>query len=237
MHIVLIDRTFHLPEEEPDEDDPDYYLYRAGRTMVDEGHQVTILSGDAARPAAAGGGWITLRQREGLVWLRYTPHLFFYGFGSGHISCSNPGSRNSSIPVHRFTRWATGQVKNLPRAGLILVVVSCLADCRPVLPLRRSERVPLVLAVRRPLAPAVRTAEGTKAAGRRWQPFPAYTLHLARRTYREAEAVIALNEASAREAQDLAVAGKRLFCPAADGSGTILPEQYSALLRSYTVKK
>ncbi len=179
--------------------------------MVNRGHQVTVLAGGDDPSAGAGGGRITLLQRDGLAVIRYTPRRRLPG------------------PVRRFARWAAGQGKNLPRPGLILAAVSCLADCLPALYLRRFYRVPLVLEVRRPLV------EVAGAAGiRRWKPFLACDLRRRRRAYHEPDAVIALNESVAQEARDQEAGGRRPLCLTANGPAEVSLEHYAAVLRVYT---
>ncbi len=219
LHIVMIDRTFSLPADQSGANNPEdqapagpscepySHLYATGRAMLRDGRRVTVLTGGGCAPDGGGTGRITLFQHQGLAIICYDPY------------------RKRSVSARRFARWATGQVDKLPRPALILVAVSSLGDCCPVVSLSRFDRVPLVLEVRRPLLPT------TGLLGRK--PFPTCARHFCRRVYRKAETVIALSEAAAREAQDLQTgAGRELLCPAANNGAVVLADLYTTVLRA-----
>lgn len=131
MHINIIAQQLKLSESEVDR------LVRLGRLLVEEQHDVTIITGSSSMNLNLGNKKIALVYEKGM----------------SVIVLNAPGDQEAGklkkiISYLRFAYLAGRQGKMLPKPDLILALAPPLTAVKPALELSEHYKVPLVVDMR-----------------------------------------------------------------------------------------
>lgn len=132
LHILILDQFFAINSTAPGR-----RFYEIGSRLVDQGHQVTVITGNSELGLSLGKKKIGLLQQNGVA---------IVTFNLDYNRKMKPGQKRRISSA--FARQAARQVRRLPHSDLVIASSPPLDLAGPAYLLSSFYRVPLIMEIR-----------------------------------------------------------------------------------------
>ncbi len=175
MHILMLDQYFTTAGGGLGK-----RFFEIGRRLVEQGHQVTVISGNSELELSLGKNKIGLLQQDGMAVVAFN----LDGKRKGEA-----GARERRRASSAFARLAGRQGRRLPRPDMVLAASPPLSTSKSALSLSRYYGVPLVMDIRE-----AEPALNQPGVGVRGLLLTSSARRLALQTFRFSKAIITTGE-------------------------------------------